>query len=301
MVSPGRGHSTPVTDAPAPTHVLSRPDDRTVALDVVGPDDAPVVVLLHPSPGSRRFDPDPEVTASAGVCLVTLDRPGYGASSPWPEGTVPTVAGCADDVAAALDHLDVAEAAVVGWSAGGRVAAGVAARHPDRVRALAVVGTPSPADDSWIPPEHQAMLDRLRADPPSATAALTGVLAQVLGDDPEVALESNTGDADRALLGHPDVRARVLAMQVEALRQGPVGIASDIVSDQIADWGYDPTSVGAPAHVFSSEGDVITPDHLRWWAETMVDTTEHTTSGIGHLLVVTQWAEVLAAVGRPAR
>ena len=290
-----------MTDAPAPTRLLTRPDGRTVAVDVAGPDDAPVVVFLHSSPGSRRFDPDPAVTASAAVRLVTLDRPGYGGSGPWPEGTVPTVAGCADDVAAALDLLDAADAAVVGWSAGGRVAAGVAARHPDRVRALALVGTPSPADGSWIPPEHHAMLDPLRDDPASATSALTAILAQFMGDDPEGALAANTGGADAALLQDPGVRTRVLAMHTEALRQGPVGIATDIVADQIADWGYDPASIGAPAHVFSSEDDFITPSHLDWWADTMVDTTVHTTSGVGHMLVVTEWAEVLASVGHPVR
>ncbi len=288
-----------MTDAPAPTRLLDRPDGRTVAVDVTGPDDAPVVVLLHSSPGSRCFDPDPDVTAAAGVRLVTVDRPGYGASSPWPEGTVPSLAAGADDVAATLDELAVDDAAVVGWSAGGRVAAGVAARHPDRVRALALVGTPSPADDSWIPPEHQAMLDPLRADPGTATASLTAILSRFLGEDPEVALASNTGEADAALLVDPAVRARVLRMHAEALRQGPVGIAADIVADQVADWGYDPTSIGAPAHLFSSEDDFITPSHLRWWADAMVDSTTHTTSGIGHMLVVTQWAEVLGSAGHP--
>ena len=149
------------------------------------------------------------------------------------------MAGCADDVAAVLDHLGVDEAAVVGWSAGGRVAAGVAARHPDRVTALALVATPSPADDSWIPPEHQAMLEPLREDPASATAGLAQILGQFL-TEADVALASNVGDADEAVLADPDVRARVLAMHAEGLRHGPHGVAADIVADQIAGVGLRP-------------------------------------------------------------
>ncbi len=289
-----------MTPAPAPTHLVELPDGRSLAVDETGPADGPAVVLLHSSPGSRVFDPDPEATTAAGVRLVTLDRSGYGASSPVLASTVPAVGACADDVAAALDHLGVDEAAVAGWSAGGRVAAGVAARHPARVRALALIGTPSPADDTWIPPEHQAMLDPLRAEPTTATARLTDILAQFL-DDPEAGFAANTGDADQPLLADPDVHARVLAMYTEALRTGPGGVAADIVADQIADWGYDPASVGAPVHIFDSQDDFIGPSHGDWWAETMVDTTIHRTSGVGHLLIVTQWAEVLAALGHPPR
>lgn len=289
-----------MTDAPAPAHLLTRPDGRIVAIDEVGPPDAPVVVFLHSSPGSRRFDPDPQATAAAGVRLVTLDRPGYGASSPWSDDVVPGVAPCADDVAAALDHLGVEDAAVAGWSTGGRVAAGVAARHPARVRALALVGTPSPADDSWIPPEHQAMLTGLRDDPLTATRRLADVLGPLLGGDPDAALAADTGEADRPLLADPRVRDRLTAMFTEALRPGVHGVAADIVSDQIAEWGFDSASIGAPTHCFSSADDFIGPSHGQWWADTITVSTVHLTSGIGHLLVITQWAAVLAALGHPA-
>ncbi|CAN5485301.1 hypothetical protein BH24ACT4_BH24ACT4_26630 [soil metagenome] len=158
---------------------------------------------------------------------------------------VPTVAACADDVVATLDHIGVDEAAVAGWSAGGRVAAGVAARHPDRARALALVATLSPVDSSWIPPEHQAMLEPLRDDP--ATARMVEILASFLDGDPADAIAMNTGEADQPVLADPAVRDRMVAMFTEAFRSGPHGVAADIVADQIADWGYDPAAVGAEA------------------------------------------------------
>ena len=116
------------------------PDGRTVAFDIAGPDDGPVVVLHHAAPGSRRFDPDPAATAAAGVRLVTIDRAGYGGSDPLPAGTVPTIPGYAADAAAVLDHLGVTSAVVAGWSAGGRVAAALAAARPELVAALFIIG-----------------------------------------------------------------------------------------------------------------------------------------------------------------
>ncbi|NGN64579.1 alpha/beta fold hydrolase [Streptomyces sp. A7024] len=72
---------------------------------------------------------------------VTLDWRGTGASDkpdePYSTGQF------ADDAVAVLDHLGIERADVYGTSMGGRVAQHLAARHPDRVRAL-VLGCTSP-------------------------------------------------------------------------------------------------------------------------------------------------------------
>lgn len=284
----------------APTHLVELADGRHMAVDVAGDPDGATVVLLHSSPGSRRLDPDPAVTALASVRLITVDRAGYGGSSPLPADVLPTIAGAADDTAAVLDHLGVSDAAVVGWSHGGRVAAAVAARHPDRVRGLAVVGTPSPEDLSWAPEEQQAMLDPLRAEPLAATARLAEIMSAMVGGDPDDGLGFVAGEADAALLGDADVRSRVVAMLAEAFRHGPIGCAADIVADQIAPWGFDPASIGAPTHLFYSEDDFVPPHHASWWADRLVDATTHTTAGVGHLLLITEWARILTALGHPS-
>ncbi|QYG95245.1 alpha/beta hydrolase [Iamia sp. SCSIO 61187] len=276
------------------THAITLPDGRHVAVDDHGDADGSVVVLLHSSPGSRVLDPDPAATAAAGIRLLTVDRPGYGGSTPLPAEVVPTITRAADDVAAVLDHLGVGEAAVVGWSHGGRVAAALAARHPDRVRALALVGTPSPEDLSFVPADHQAMLDALRPEPRTATAHLAEILGAAVGDGDGMAFLA--GPADEPLLADAAVRGRVRAMMAAAFAQGALGCATDIVSDQIAPWGFDPRSIGAPAHLVYSEDDVVAPHHGDWWADRLVDVTRHTTDGVGHLLVIPLWATILDAV-----
>lgn len=282
-------------------HQIERPDGRSVAVRAQGPEDGPVVVLCHPAPGSRTLDPDPAATAAAGVRLVSLDRPGYGGSTPVPDGAVPSIPGAADDVAAALDHLGVGRAAVAGWSAGGRIALGLAARRPEMVRSVAVVATPAPQDEvPWIPPEHLALLDPLREDLAGATAVLTGVFAEMAAMPPEAAAALiSGGPTDEAVLAaDPGVRDRLAAMLGEALAQGAVGMAADIVSYTIVDWGFDPAVVAAPTTLVYGEADgVAGPAHGEWYAGRVPGADLRVVAGAGHLVGVTAWGEVLAALG----
>ncbi len=275
------------------TTTVTSSDGRTVAVDEVGDPTGPAGVLLHSAPGSRHLDPDPAATAAAGIRLITLDRPGYGGSTPFAPDVVPSLAAQGDDVALVLDHLGIADAGVVGWSHGGRVAAAVAARHPARVRAIALVGTPSPDDLSWIPEEQQAMLDPLRADPLTATAALAGILEQAVGDGPGDGLDFVAGPADGALLAEEAVRARLTGMLAEAFAQGAIGCAADIVADQIAPWGFDAAAIGCPVHLVYSSDDFVRPHHGDWWEAQVVDPVRRTTRDVGHLLIVTEWADLL--------
>jgi len=285
-----------MTTSSRTTTTLTSADGRTIAVDQTGRADGPVVVLLHSAPGSRRLDPDPAATAASGVRLLTIDRPGYGGSSPFAADVVASLAAQADDVAAVLDHLGVTEAAVVGWSHGGRVAAALAARHPARTRAIALVGTPSPEDLSWIPAEQQAMLDPLRSEPRTATARLAAILEQATGDEPGDGLAFLAGPADDGLLAVPAVRDRMTTMLAEAFAQGAIGCAADIVADQVAPWGFDPTSIGCPVHLVYSADDFVAPHHGDWWEGRVVDPVRHRTDGVGHLLVVSEWPGILAAI-----
>jgi pimeloyl-ACP methyl ester carboxylesterase len=287
-------HATSTT----PDHVVSLPDGRTLAVDDRGPRDAPVVLFLHAAPGSRLLDPDPAATKAAGVRLLTLDRPGYGASPALPEGALPTVTGFADDVAAALAELGVDDVAVVGWSGGGRVAAALAARHPALVRALALTGTPAPDDQvPWVPDEFREMLQAMRVDPAAATGMLAQAFAAQGMDSPDDSSSIAGGAADEAVLSDPDQRSKLTRMLGEAYRQGSVGVAADIVSDQVLPWGFDPAAIGAPVALFYGEADVLVPpEHGRWWAGVVAEPDLHVVPGAGHLLPFTAWAEILGAV-----
>jgi len=280
------------------THHVGLADGRTIAVDETGPTDGPVVAFLHSSPGSRVFDPDPAATSRAGIRLVTVDRPGYGGSTPL-DGASPSEAAFADDLAEVFAQLGIEEAAVAGWSAGGRYVLALAARHPALVRSAALLGTPARHEDvAWLPPQQSEMIPFMREDPVAAVATLQQIFSTA-GDDPEAreALLAE-GELDRRQLeDDPALRSRLRAMLDETFRQGCAGVATDIVATAVVDPGYDVAAIGGPVHLFYADGDEVVPyPHGRHWEARVADSTLHELTGTGHLLAATEWAGVLAAL-----
>jgi 3-oxoadipate enol-lactonase len=76
--------------------------------------------------------------------VVRPDMRGFGASTAMPRDFPWTLDCVCDDYLALMDHLGVARFHVVAAKIGGTLARYFAARHPDRVLTLTVVGTPPP-------------------------------------------------------------------------------------------------------------------------------------------------------------
>ena len=127
--------------------------------------DKPSVAFIHGSGmdhtvwtlASRHF-------ARHGNNVISVDLPGHGRSSGDPLATVDAMA---DWLISVLDTLGVKQTAAVGHSLGSLIALDAAARHPDRIRALAMVGTTSPM------PVSDAILEACAADDHAAFDMLT--------------------------------------------------------------------------------------------------------------------------------
>jgi pimeloyl-ACP methyl ester carboxylesterase len=99
----------------------------------------PTVVLLH----GAGFDHTTWALHSRwlahhGHSVLAPDLPGHRRSSGTP---IPTIAGMADWTAALLDAAGASKARLVGHSMGSLIAIETAARHPQRVTALSLIGT----------------------------------------------------------------------------------------------------------------------------------------------------------------
>lgn len=104
------------------------------------------VVLLHGGLGSGdqfAF----QIPALDDYKVIAIDSRGQGRSTIAPK-TKLTYAMMARDVLAVMDKLEVASAALVGWSDGGAIALDLAVNHPKRVSKLFVFGTNYHADGS---------------------------------------------------------------------------------------------------------------------------------------------------------
>src|SRR5687768_5099415 len=110
---------------PLADRTISLRDGRSLAYAEWGDPSGAPVVLLHGSPSSRLFRPDEGETASAGVRLITVDRPGYGGSDFDPERTL---LGWVDDLTQLVDALELERFVLVGHSSGGPYALACATR-----------------------------------------------------------------------------------------------------------------------------------------------------------------------------
>ena len=76
--------------------------------------------------------------------VVRPDMRGFGASTPMPRDYPYTLDVIIDDYCRLMDHLGIERFHLVGAKIGGTIARAFAARRPERVRTLTVVGTPTP-------------------------------------------------------------------------------------------------------------------------------------------------------------
>ena len=96
----------------------------------------PALLLLHGFTGSAATWAPFLAPLAGRHDVVAVDLLGHGASDRPPDPARHAAARVADDLAALLDALGVARAAVLGYSMGGRLALHFALAHPDRVSAL---------------------------------------------------------------------------------------------------------------------------------------------------------------------
>jgi pimeloyl-ACP methyl ester carboxylesterase len=128
----------------AGSRFVDLPDGSMAHVRLQGPMDQPTVVLLHGAMTSlQSFDswaPD----LSRNFRVIGIDEPGHGLTGPTVSGDY-SRAGMVAFVHATLGRLGVTQAALVGHSMGGGVAAEYAERYPNEVWALVLV------DASGIP------------------------------------------------------------------------------------------------------------------------------------------------------
>lgn len=117
------------------------PDGRLHYIDE-GPRDARPIVMVHGNPTwgylYRRF-----ITAvtEAGYRAIVMDHLGFGRSDKPNDASCCTVPAHAARCEALLESLDLSDATILVQDWGGPIGLAWAARHPDRIRSLAILNT----------------------------------------------------------------------------------------------------------------------------------------------------------------
>jgi 3-oxoadipate enol-lactonase len=136
--------------------LLFLPDLRLHA-PLAGPPGGAPVVLLHGVALSHRVWRPLLPALGARRCLMP-DLRGHGASDPGPPGRG-TLGALVHDAERAMDHHAMAGARVVGQGLGGMVALALAAKRPDLVQALVLIGTAARLGPGSAPARHAALAE----------------------------------------------------------------------------------------------------------------------------------------------
>ncbi|MXZ07335.1 MAG: alpha/beta hydrolase, partial [Acidimicrobiia bacterium] len=121
------------------TSCFTTSDGVKIAYQETGSGDP--IVFIHGIYGSRQAFVNQEEYFSPSFRCIAVDLRGHGESDK--PNQVYSMARYADDVAELIRHLETPPAVLVGHSMGGQVVISVAARHPDLVRAVASLDSPS--------------------------------------------------------------------------------------------------------------------------------------------------------------
>lgn len=226
----------------------------------------PCVLFLHGIGGNRsNWNEQVEFFAAQGYLAVSLDMRGYGESSDY-EGPLDFIADFSGDVLRTLDHLQVAQAHIVGLSMGGRVARWFYLAHRGRVASLTLANT-QPGFDSFGP---QATEDFL--------AARLGPLQA--GHEPA----DLAHDLARGLIGVSAVAGAYdrLVASMSALHR--TSYMKTVRASAEQDRGYDLSAIAVPTLVIAGEEDKLYSPAL---AASMAGRIEgaqlKVISGAGHL------------------
>jgi pimeloyl-ACP methyl ester carboxylesterase len=149
---------------------------RKVVWRTVG-DGPPMMLLNGYSATAQDWDPGFTVALGEAFTVICPDHRGMGDSTLGDRGIPITVDGMVDDVERVLDALGIEHAPVAGWSMGGFVAQRLAARVPERVDALALMGTdPGGSLAVRADPEHWRALTDHSGSPREQASRLIPLL-----------------------------------------------------------------------------------------------------------------------------
>lgn len=270
---------------------LTLPDGRDLEVEVSGPDQAPVLLFHHGTPGTAgQFGGMAAEVHAREHRLVTWSRAGYGASSRRPGRSV---ADEVTDAMAVLDHVGADTCAVAGWSGGGPHALACGAVASERVRgvlSIAGVGPFGAADLDFLEGMGQENLDEFGTALEGEAAlrayleAIRPELLQVTGDQIVDQLETLLPPVDRDSL-----TGEFGDFLAEGFRDAVSVGVDGWLDDDLAftrPWGFDLGTITVPTYIWQGSEDLMVPfAHGEWLAGHMPNAGVHLESGEGHLSV----------------
>ena len=290
---------------PSPLETVRLRDGRTLAYARFGDPDGAPVLWFHGFPGSRLESiTGHEDMLKAGACVIAIDRPGFGRSTPkpgrrfldWPS-----------DVSEFADQLGLERFAAMGVSGGGPYAAACAHEIPERLSHVAIVYGVGPFDipeaTEGMMPRNRMLFSVARYSQLLPRLAMWVMLRSMRGD-PEKAIEGmkkQLPQADVEIMSDPALRDTFVEGAQESLVQGTKAAGHECQLYARA-WGFRLEDIAREVHLFQGEQDRNVPPSMgRYQAQALPNCRSHFYAGEGHIsLVMNRLDEILGVLLAPA-
>lgn len=281
-------------------HKIPVSNNRIVSFEDSGEPTFDPVLVCHGGPGSRVI-PAPVIEAyqSAGFRPIGIDRPGYGATSPWPGRSI---ADWVLDGQAVVDYLGIDSFFVVGSSTGSSYALALAATLPNRVRGVVI--SCGMSDQSWAADVDDARMDLADdfwfAENRNAAIAAGEALYGLNGEK-----QHEHGPDGREIWSAPDKEILLAGgrqaadPENTAFAQGLEGYADDRIADGPKQgWrSFDVSKVECPVILVHGQQDWIVPiAQARHTASLLVNSELREYPQHGHLSVGVEALQALVDV-----
>ena len=136
---------------------MSESSSNGSVYDLSGPDDAPVIVLIHGLGLNRQIWESYVSRLSHRYRVLSYDLFGHGQSASPPG--IPSLTLFSEQLLSLLDELAIDQCAIIGFSLGGMINRRFAMDYPERVRALAILNSPHERE-----PEAQQLVEQRALD-----------------------------------------------------------------------------------------------------------------------------------------
>jgi pimeloyl-ACP methyl ester carboxylesterase len=223
------------------------------------------IFYFHGFPGSRFEAQATEIGAARhGLRIIAVERPGFGLSdflpdrflSDWPS-----------DVIELADALGIKQFAVLGVSGGGPYALACAAKIPQRLTAVSVVGSLAPPDVEGITEGMTCFSRRvlfLSSWMPWGVRFIYSSMLRTIQQNPDrflTRLTKMTSAADQMTLSRGEVRQVLITSFREAGRNGIEGGLRELYL-YTHPWGFRLESISLPVHLLHGEQDRMVPPRM---------------------------------------
>ena len=274
------------------------PDGRHLGYQEYGDRDGRPVFFFHGWIGSRLdFGPNDAVAKDLGIRVVSVDRPGCGASDFQPDRRL---LNWPEDVAALADALGIESFGVCGHSFGGPYVAACARQLPSRVTAATIVAGISPVSD-WEATRGMPALVRAAlwagGHAPALTRPYVALLAATT-KKPELikkGMRSMLPDSELALFEESRFDGFFENLG-EMVKSGSKGAYRD-AQVFLGDWGFDCRDIEVPVSLFYGTADKNVPMAMgEYYQQSIPNSKAVFYQDEGHFIMYSRASEILESL-----